>query len=67
MRLVEAEADAFTIMKMAGHSGVTISQRYLTHERKPVEPAFERLGRFNEQALKTANEGVDTFSDPGHC
>jgi integrase len=49
-RLGEAGADAFTIMKLAGHSSVTISQRYVHPTGETVELAFERLERLNEKA-----------------
>jgi integrase len=52
-RLGEAGADAFTIMRLAGHSSVTISQRYVHPTGETVELAFERLERLNAKALKT--------------
>jgi len=42
-RLGEAGADAFTIMKMAGHSTVTVSQRYVHPTPETVERAIDRL------------------------
>jgi integrase len=41
-RLGKAGADAFTIMRIAGHSSVTVSQRYLHPSPDSLEPAFER-------------------------
>jgi hypothetical protein len=35
--------DAFTIMKIAGHSSITISQRYVHPSPESVERAFEKL------------------------
>ena len=49
-RLGEARADAFTIMKIAGHNSVTVSQRSVHPSPEAVERAFERLARFS--ALK---------------
>jgi integrase len=46
-RLGEAGADAFTIMKIAGHSSVTISQRYVHPSPEAMERAFERLDALN--------------------
>jgi integrase len=40
-RLGEAGADAFTIMKLAGHSSVTVSQRYVHPTPESVERAFD--------------------------
>jgi integrase len=42
-RLGEAGADAFTIMKIAGHSSVVISQRYVHPSEESTGRAFERL------------------------
>jgi integrase len=51
-RLGEAGADAFTIMKLAGHSSVTVSQRYVHPTPEAVERAFDRLEAFNRAAKK---------------
>src|SRR5262245_34690604 len=48
-RLGEAGADAFTIMRIAGHSSVTVSQRYVHPTPEGLERVFERL-----EALNTA-------------
>ncbi|HLX43598.1 MAG TPA: site-specific integrase [Bryobacteraceae bacterium] len=61
-RLGEAGADAFTIMRIAGHSSVTVSQRYVHPSPESLETAFERLDALNQskrseasgQATKTA-------------
>ena len=49
-RLGEAGADAFTIMRLAGHSSVTVSQRYVHPTLDSCETAFERLEAFNKKA-----------------
>jgi hypothetical protein len=41
-RLGEAGTDAFTIMKIAEHSSVTVSQRYVHPSPDSLEQAFER-------------------------
>jgi site-specific recombinase XerD len=41
--LGESGADAFTIVRMAGHSSVTVSQRYVHPSPESLEGAFERL------------------------
>jgi integrase len=46
-RLGESGADAFTIMKIAGHSSVTVSQRYVHPSPESLEKAFERLDGLN--------------------
>jgi len=42
-RLGEAGVDAFTIMRVAGHSSITDSQRSVHPSPEAVEGAFERL------------------------
>ena len=49
-RLGEAGADAFTIMKIAGHSTVVVSQRYIHPTPEAVGRAFERLEALNREA-----------------
>jgi integrase len=56
-RLGEAGTDAFTIMKLMGHSTITISQRYVHPSPEAVELAFERLTALN---LKRAATVVDS-------
>ena len=46
-RLGESGADAFTIMKLMGHSTVTVSQRYVHPSPESIERAFERLEALN--------------------
>jgi integrase len=48
-RLGEAGSEAFTIMKIAGHSSVTVSQRYVHPTPEAVERAFQRLETLNAQ------------------
>jgi hypothetical protein len=56
-RLGEAGADAFTIMRIAGHSSVTISQRYVHPTPDPLQRAFERLENLNAQKFQDAEPG----------
>lgn len=42
-RLGESGVDAFTIMRVAGHSSIVVSQRYIHPTPEAVERAFERL------------------------
>lgn len=46
-RLGEAGVDAFTIMRIAGHSSVTVSQKYVHPSTEAMERAFERLETYN--------------------
>jgi integrase len=49
-RLGESGVDAFTIMKIAGHSSITISQRYIHPSSESVERAFEKLIEWSNAA-----------------
>jgi integrase len=52
-RLGESGAEAFTIMKLMGHSSVTVSQRYVHPSPEAVELAYERLIALNRQKVPT--------------
>lgn len=53
-RLGEAGADAFTIMKIAGHSSVTVSQRYVHPTPEGMDRAFDRLESHNAEKFERA-------------
>jgi integrase len=55
-RLGEAGADAFTIMRVAGHSTVVVSQRYIHPSPESVERAFERFEALNGRGNEAAKE-----------
>ena len=57
-RLGEAGADAFTIMKLMGHSTITVSQRYVHPSPESVELAFERLTALNLKRAATVSATV---------
>ena len=52
-RLGAAGVDAFTIKRLAGHSSVTISEKYIHPTPEALERAFERLEDYNSQAAKS--------------
>jgi integrase len=52
-RLGEAGADAFTIMRLMGHSSVTVSQRYVHPTPEGLERAVERLEALNRSAVRS--------------
>ena len=54
-RLGEAGADAFTIMRLMGHSTVTVSQRYVHPSPEAVELAYERLTALNCRRAATVS------------
>jgi integrase len=43
----EADADAFTIMRLMGHSNVTVSQKYAHPSPEAMERAVQRLETMN--------------------
>ncbi|HUQ91252.1 MAG TPA: site-specific integrase [Bryobacteraceae bacterium] len=57
-RLGEAGVDAFTIMRIAGHSSITVSQRYVHPSSEAMERAIEKLEKQNAGTL----HGVGTDS-----
>jgi hypothetical protein len=70
-RLGEAGVGAFTIMKIAGHSSITISQRYVHPSSEAMERAFERLedlnanaGRRSEVILEAATVSATVEKSP---
>ncbi|MEK7752032.1 MAG: tyrosine-type recombinase/integrase [Acidobacteriota bacterium] len=59
-RLGEAGADAFTIMRIAGHSSITVSQRYVHPTPEALERAFERLEALNANRAELRGVGIPT-------
>jgi integrase len=43
-RLGESGCDVFTLARIAGHSSITITQRYVHPQADAIERAFLRLG-----------------------
>lgn len=62
-RLGEAGVEAFTIMRIAGHSSVTVSQRYVHPTPEAVERAFHRLQEHNQHE-ETATQGKEVVETP---
>jgi integrase len=56
-RLGAAGTDAFTIKRIAGHSSVIVSEKYIHPTPESMERAFERLEGYNAQAAKSLPEG----------
>ena len=52
-RLGDSGADAFTIMRIAGHSSITISQRYVHPSNDAMEAAFEKRAKVEGTLLGT--------------
>jgi integrase len=53
-RLGEASSDPFVLMRIAGHSTVTVSQRYVHPSAEAQERAFERLEALNDTMNRKA-------------
>ena len=60
-RLGEAGVDAFTIKQIAGHSSVTVSQRYVHPTPESMERAFARLEELNEKARSVRINGTESL------
>jgi len=52
-RLGLAGVEAFTIMKLAGHSSVTVSQRYVHPTPQAMEDAVAKLDNMNARSLES--------------
>jgi integrase len=63
-RLGESGADAFTIMRLMGHSTVTVSQRYVHPSPESVERAYNRMEAMNAERLGTIS-GTAVADKPG--
>jgi integrase len=63
-RFGEAGADSFTIKKVAGHSSVTISERYIHPTPEGQERAFERFANLNKEAVETAEKDEESLQFP---
>ncbi len=61
-RLGEAGVDAFTIMRIAGHSSVTISQRYVHPSSEALERAIEKLEAYNGARVEVGTKMGTTLN-----
>jgi integrase len=59
-RLGEAGADAFTIMRIMGHSSITVSQRYVHPTPETMENAFLALELASRQAQEKLSQQQPT-------
>ena len=55
-RLGEAGVDAFTIKRIAGHSSITVSQRYIHPSDEAMERAFEKLAGCTPRAPESVTQ-----------
>ena len=60
-RLAESDADAFAIQKIAGHSDIRITSRYVHPTPEHIQKAFTRLQEYNARQ----NKQKPQVSEPG--
>ncbi len=58
----ESGTDAFTIMRLMGHSSVTVSQKYVHPTPESVELAIDRLEKWNAEKREGGTK-VDTVNE----
>jgi integrase len=58
-RLGNAGADAFTIQKLAGHSSIVISQRYVHSDREVKEQAIKLLDALNKPKPVVVSDTIE--------
>jgi len=56
-RLGEANADPFSIQRIAGHASILVSQRYVHPTPERLEDAFVRLERYNYEKEEQRKAG----------
>ncbi len=61
-RLGETGADAFTIMKLMGHSSVTVSQRYVHPSPETMENAITRMEAYNKADVRGVGTNLGTVA-----
>jgi integrase len=62
-RLGETGADAFTIMKLMGHSTVTVSQRYVHPSPEAMESAVTRMEAYNRAGVRGVGTNLGTVTE----
>ena len=63
-RLGETGADAFTIMRLMGHSTVTVSQRYVHPSPEAMENAVSRMEVWNTSRMHVGTN-LGTMAEAG--
>jgi integrase len=57
-RLAEAGCDVFTLARIAGHSSITITHRYVHPQADAIERAFQQMTKAALAALPATGEPV---------
>mgnify|MGYP002402303513 CR=1 FL=1 len=59
-QLGEAGVEAFTIMRIAGHSTITVSQKYVHYSTEAMERLFHRLEMLNARVEPEPANAAET-------
>jgi hypothetical protein len=59
-RLEEVNTDPYTLQRIAGHSSILISARYVHPTDERLEDAFARLAKYNQAKVAATQEGMST-------
>jgi len=51
-RLAESDADPFSIQKIAGHSDIRVTSRYVHPTPQHIQKAFDRLAAYNAKRIE---------------
>jgi hypothetical protein len=62
-RLGKTGAEAFTIMKLMGHSSVTVSQRYVHPSPDAMERAVTRMEDWSSARLRGVGTNMGTVTE----
>lgn len=57
-QLAQAGVDVFTLARIAGHSSITITQRYVHPQADAIERAFTPFGSTNVNSLGTEDDAA---------
>lgn len=55
-QLASSGYDVFTLARIAGHSSITITQRYVHPQADAIERAFQQTAKAEPPALQAAND-----------
>jgi integrase len=63
--LAETGCDAYTLAKIAGHSSITITQRYCHPQAEAIERAFERKAAHGRKLVTCGSHPVNLLTEGG--
>ena len=65
-RLAESEADPFSIQKIAGHSDIRVTSRYVHPTPEHIQKAFDRLTAYNAKRTSKREAPQPRDAKGGH-